>query len=160
MTETRIGTPDDPLLADSPLNIKGGDLENAETFDTDHLKLQNTLDENCSDSIHSPVIKDLSEELDNSDNQKMAENPTENQRSKKYSEFLGKRYSEFLGKRGLPKRFSEFLGKRLGQIKRFSEFLGKRLNDKRYSEFLGKKKSCPKTLFGISWKKILSQKTL
>lgn len=139
MTETRLGTPDDPLLVDSPLNIKGGDLENAETFDTDHLKLQNTLDENCSDSIHSPVIKDLSEELDNSDNQKMAENPTENQRSKKYSEFLGKRYSEFLGKRGLPKRFSEFLGKRLND-KRYSEFLGKRNHvQKRYSEYLGKR---------------------
>lgn len=139
LTETRIGIPDEPLEAHSPLNIKGGVLEKAENFDTDHLKLQNTLDENCSDSIHSPVIKDISEELDSSDNQEMADIPTENQRSKKYSEFLGKRYSEFLGKRGLPKRFSEFLGKRLGQIKRFSEFLGKRLNKKRYSEFLGKR---------------------
>lgn len=114
-------------------------MENAENFDTDHLKLQKTLDDNCSDSVHSPV-KDLSKELENySDNEEMSDSRTKNQRSKKYSEFLGKRYSEFLGKRGLPKRFSEFLGKRLGQIKRFSEFLGKRLNDKRYSEFLGKR---------------------
>lgn len=44
-------------------NIKGGVLENAENFVTDHLKLQNTLDENCSDSIHSPIIKDLIEEF-------------------------------------------------------------------------------------------------
>lgn len=123
-------------IVHSPENIKGEFSKNAENFDSDQVNLPNTIDENCSDPIHSPV-KDIRDDFGETDKPEKTKSNS-NQRSKKYSEFLGKRYLEFLGKRGLPKTSSDFLGKRLGQIKRFSEFLGKR-HSKRYSEFLGKR---------------------
>lgn len=60
LTETSIGIQDNPLEAHFPLNIRGGVLENAGNFYSYHLELQNALDKNWSDSIHSPVFKDYS----------------------------------------------------------------------------------------------------
>ncbi|XP_056000877.1 uncharacterized protein LOC130048313 isoform X3 [Ostrea edulis] len=137
LSENILDSPEE-TLANSPLNIKEEYQDNSENYDTDHLKTQNNLDENCSDSLHFP-IKEYDDGLDEPNKQDPDVNDVEHQKSKKYSEFLGKRFSEFLGKRGLPKRYSEFLGKRLGQGKRFSEFLGKRSDDKNLSHLLGKK---------------------
>jgi hypothetical protein len=152
LSENRLDSPEE-TLAHSPLHIKEEYQDNSENYNTDHLKTQNNLDENCSDSIHFP-IKEYDDSLDEPNNQRPDETDMAHQKSKNYSEFLGKRFSEFLGKRGLPKRYSEFLGKRLSQGKRFSEFLGKRSDDhlregksrirKRYSEFLGKRYSIGK----------------
>lgn len=109
LTETRIGIPDEPLEAHSPLNIKGGVLEKAENFDTDHLKLQNTLDENCSDSIHSPVIKDLIEELDSSDNQEIARTLRKIRDLKRTPNFSGKGIRSSSGSADYQNDFRNFL---------------------------------------------------
>lgn len=55
-----MGIQDNPLEAHFPLNIRVGILENAGNVYSYHLKLQNALGKNCSDSIHSPVFKDYS----------------------------------------------------------------------------------------------------
>lgn len=62
LTETRIDIQDNPLEAHFALNIRGGVLKNAGNFYSYHLKLQNALDKNFSDSIHSPVFKDYSKQ--------------------------------------------------------------------------------------------------
>lgn len=136
MSENRLNSREE-TLARSPVNINGDFQENTENFDPDQLQTQQNLDENCSDSIHSP-LEEHGDEYNEPENRIPIENNMENQRIKKYSEFLGKRFSEFLGKRGLLKRYSEFIGKRLHHGKRFSEFLGKRSRDKNNSEYLGK----------------------